>query len=419
MRKLLLFMLVVLMTACSQVQEPEPVSEQQSGKSEYEVSISEALKNADAFFAAIEDGKTRSEVRLVESVETILGDVTRGEEATPMYYIVNYKDNKGFALLSADSRLLPVYAISDSGHMSLADTENNPGLKSFIEALPTSSDLSKTRASGGGVVIGPAGDYKVGVSPMISAPVRKWDQLSYNALVRSKNKLSPNNPNTPVGCTVVATGVIMSYFKSPKSITTLQKEKYTFDWDAINRDLNSGRSSIERLFEVLGRTGGYLSCTYTTGNTSTTFAHYWDKTYKKFGYDKAQLKYNIGFDKNIAINELCSARPLQITGNNGQEGSGHCWVIDGYAWYSINPSFVPPAYYFHFVWGNGDTCNGYYAHMAANTGNDQDDYFKDKPHYYDNLDPGGKVGSYYKELTMYYNFIPILSNPVVTANSIN
>ena len=64
--------------------------------------------------------------------------VTKSEdndgEATENIYIVNYADDGGFAVLSADTRMETILAYSDQGNIS--DTMNNPGVKMFLEMIP-------------------------------------------------------------------------------------------------------------------------------------------------------------------------------------------------------------------------------------------------------------------------------------------
>ncbi|MBO4965835.1 MAG: Spi family protease inhibitor, partial [Muribaculaceae bacterium] len=72
------------------------------------VTLSEALKKAEPFFASIENTATRSDDRKVKSIEYISQPNTRSTEKV-LYYLVNFSDNKGFAILSSDNRLLPVY----------------------------------------------------------------------------------------------------------------------------------------------------------------------------------------------------------------------------------------------------------------------------------------------------------------------
>lgn len=47
-------------------------------------------------------------------------------------YIINYEDERGFAVVSSDKRLQPIYAVSDSGSLNIRDTLANKGLSVFF-----------------------------------------------------------------------------------------------------------------------------------------------------------------------------------------------------------------------------------------------------------------------------------------------
>lgn len=50
-------------------------------------------------------------------------------------YIINYKDNKGFSIISSDKRLRPIYAVSDTGHIAITDTITNKSLTNFFNGV--------------------------------------------------------------------------------------------------------------------------------------------------------------------------------------------------------------------------------------------------------------------------------------------
>lgn len=48
------------------------------------------------------------------------------------FYVINFKDNKGFALISADSRTTALYACSDRGNLDIEDAISNTGFGDFM-----------------------------------------------------------------------------------------------------------------------------------------------------------------------------------------------------------------------------------------------------------------------------------------------
>ena len=127
----------VLLTAC--IQEDVLLQDKDSSaveKSSTRVSLAEALKRADRMFERISEPDTRSAARVVKSVQFIGGSGTRSDGDNPLYYVVNYENEGGFAVLGADTRLDGVYAISDGGHLNMDATTFNLGLNVFFSFSP-------------------------------------------------------------------------------------------------------------------------------------------------------------------------------------------------------------------------------------------------------------------------------------------
>lgn len=104
------------MIGCSQ-DEPilvPNVSEQSAKTNTHRVSLHDALNRADALLSQIGDPTTRSKTRKVKSVEYLTNTLTRSGTIDTTLYLVNYENNGGFALLGADKRVRPIYAISEN-----------------------------------------------------------------------------------------------------------------------------------------------------------------------------------------------------------------------------------------------------------------------------------------------------------------
>lgn len=258
MKKKIMYLVAValVLTACS---SEEPITPQNQvndamGANPYRVSLTDALKNADALLGELgEDEVTRSIERKVESVEYYSRPGTRALVGDTLLYLVNYADDAGFALLSADSRLRPIYAISDEGSMSFSDTTYNKGLALFargVEAeitslpnlpyIPVDSLILKP-----GFPVNPKVDsirsVKDRVRPMLSMYQRNWDQHApFNEYC-----FTDDGEQALVGCTAIAVAQIMAYHKWPE-----QYGGYTFDWDEIN---NGNIDMLARFFKCIRR----------------------------------------------------------------------------------------------------------------------------------------------------------------------
>lgn len=136
-KRLLFIACTLAVVSCTQSRFETPI---QSGTSETAVyrSLEEGLEIADILFSNM-DGETRSVARTVKSVETI-NQATRSSSPESTFYIVNYDNNEGFALLSADKRLEAVFAIAEEGQMHLSDTISNKPLALYIRSIEKLAD---------------------------------------------------------------------------------------------------------------------------------------------------------------------------------------------------------------------------------------------------------------------------------------
>ena len=405
MKKKIMYLVAValVLTACS---SEEPITPQNQvndamGANPYRVSLTDALKNADALLGELSEGEvTRSVERKVESVEYYSRPGTRSLGGDTLLYLVNYADDAGFALLSADSRLRPIYAISDEGSMSFSDTTYNKGLALFargVEAeitslpnlpyIPVDSLILKP-----GFPVNPKVDsirsVKDRVRPMLSMYQRNWDQDA------PFNKYCFTDENLPakVGCAAIAVAQIMAYHKCPE-----QYGEYTFDWDEIN----AGNIDMLAMFlQILGNDSNLKMSYGEAGTTQGSFASITRivPTFENMGY--SCLYDYLNFSEATACAMLkgtydsqCVASPLLVTGSHPQ--GGHAWVIDGFIQYQYTKVVVPPITTFddilyHCVWGWGGSSNGYY-YWAKNQYFDNDLIEKDR---YDSQETDWDFGSY-------------------------
>lgn len=86
-----------------------------------EIPIEKALEKLDAFISSTNLSVTKSgNKRQIESVETHFSRdeaYTRSGVSLPDAYIVNFTDNNGFAVLGANTRMLPIIAVTEDGFL--------------------------------------------------------------------------------------------------------------------------------------------------------------------------------------------------------------------------------------------------------------------------------------------------------------
>jgi len=213
--------LILLLCACSS-EEPAAVSNGNPvSESTFNISIEEALGNADRMFAAIGSHKTRSD-RKVSSIER-LGKTTRStdsDDVTDGFYVVNYANDGGFAILSADRRVTPVFALSEEGSLHLEDTVSNEGLDWYINehmpALASSTiknPIDTTSYPFDPIVI-PWSYYKKHSDPLLPDVLSKFGQgFPYNRYMGGPD----NTSKYLIGCGPLAVGTVMGYYEWPES----------------------------------------------------------------------------------------------------------------------------------------------------------------------------------------------------------
>lgn len=361
---------IVMLNSCSDNQitaEPD-VEVQQDHNSDF-ISLDEALQNAENHFTKIFTNTRSSES--VKSVE-IKGRLTRSVENPDLYgyYLVNYGEDNGFALLSADRRRRPVIAISQNGAMHFSDTLYNKGLRWYLnDALGAIDSLAMTEGS----VIGgkPALDstFHAELDPWInnsgkkvhSEPLLKSFAKFHQGAPYNKYCFTSSKEQAVVGCTALAVGTVMGYNKWPLSYIG-----YTFNWSAMYS--NFRHDNWSRLFEVIGRPQN-LNSSYGTTATGASPSRI-PLTFTNMGYKGCK---GAEFSSSTVDSELEAGQPVICSGYLKNNQGGHSWVIDGgyTTWTNQVVTETPGLYYesyYHCVWGWGGSSDGYFLYESGKLG---------------------------------------------------
>lgn len=302
----------------------------------YAVSVSDALGRLQSIIG--EDNITRASTD--ESLVTVIRrsdfvPSTRSEESNDaVIYVVPFDEEDGCAILGADSRLDPVYAIMDNtviGSSELLDVDDVSGdvtnqeeLKCFVANMirqDVMSDIAamdtvlvSTRAPG----YAPTA-YTKNIPLSVQSPLlkSKWGQdYPYNKYMYNTDTQS----YALAGCVTIALAQIMKYNVRPTSLNGV-----SFDWDLLDLcEYGKGYSSVAldeaarfiyKIKEVLGRVFKdsfdiyeARSCMINCGYSNVNISSY-------------NLSTILGM---VHDNKL----PVFIGGYN-DSGTGHAWVIDG------------------------------------------------------------------------------------------
>ncbi len=402
MRTLLRFWVVAMMLpviGCSKefnaITEIENVATTEANQSFY-VTVDEAVATAKQFLGA---GDTRSrDLRLKNHTlyKALSGTRSEGEPIDVVFHVINFEDNQGYAIVSADSRATDVYAFSPTGNIDIDEAMENPGFQIFMNGATANYEeevdgfgnpyrdsmiLNPYVPPGGGS--GPGG----GTEDVTQYLITYYDGKPYHTkysdgtivdfvnplLVVQWHQYSPYNSECPyttngsqavAGCVPIAIAQIMSYHEWPTNCN-----EQTLDWGSIKDSdqiiLPQDIVSVATLIREIGCVAGT-----TYGTSSGTQPSQVVPTFQYFGYTTGTLR---DFSDDLAIYALENQNPVYARGNMSN-GDGHGWVVDGYyhykdliSYYSTKPPYslyttiCTDSYtYFHCNWGWGGDDNGYY-----------------------------------------------------------
>ncbi|MBO4964807.1 MAG: C10 family peptidase [Muribaculaceae bacterium] len=363
-------------------------------QNQYSIPVSEALNIADAFMSNIE-GETRA-TRMVSKIEVKTSSKTRSltNGADTLLYLINYSDNAGFALVSADRRLPAIYAISDEGHFEFADTLQNPGLSFFMKTVDNSISYSMDNWSD--VIIPDSVNWNKGYYDQFK---NVYDMYTPK-LKPAMSKISQNYPfnnycfwkgkKKVAGCAPVGVATLMSFFQWPESY-----KGYEIPWDEI-REVENNLAMAKVIYMLWGPENlnvypqyennvfiGMAAATSRLVPTLQNMGYIVQDGLKSFDSDEVIEVLRRGIDTPAAGTPVLARGTTKV--NN--KPVGHVWVIDGAMWQhgrigdgtvdpgiGWTPQFRPnmPMTLFHCVWGWGGAHNGFFNFDANVLGGNPD-----------------------------------------------
>lgn len=399
MNRILTFLIVgivIIVSSCNSIDEPIDISPLYNSEDIYKVSVEEAEETVVDFLSKMETSeelvsRSGGEPRKISDIQVIRNTsvISRSSNIAgidTLMYIVNFKNDAGFAVVGADKRTEPIFAIIDHGNYDIntLETEENEGFITFLNlAIATEledikgsqkNNLSRATSNGWNIVSK--------INPIIKT---KWSQGGVN----NPNSFGKYCPNKVTGCTVTATAQILSHFQTIGRI----------QW-SNNGTSGSAILNWSRIMADCERTGGYLSPS-TTPQSIDEIAHlcrylgvafnanykidkkHPEKNSTGVGEDKPIDWFNkwgglkatklAKYDENRIISAIQSGNPVYGRGNSGKRKflgirvswkGGHAWIYDGYIYATKDNN---PQKLIHCNWGWGGSCNGFYLSKVFNT----------------------------------------------------
>ena len=310
----------------------------------------------------LKDAPLRGGRRAVESITPIYGydHKLRGgreEEApAPLLYVVNFTNNAGYTVLSADARLDPVWLLAPEGHLDIDQAPDNPTFLMLMQQLELAYNLKRYKMIEAKKI--PTGEEEEAIKGATPSPYYEygpWKHIpeeKYESLIpvvwgQTDDPYSRFiNPKISkhAGCVTAAVAQIMAFHRYPCSYNWPEMLKHRplsnpgFDYD--NED---ARNEIGRLYRQLGIS---LKVRYKPEGSP---AHSEDvpNTFRAFGYTNGGCLR--GFSLPAIQNDLRRAPgkgyPVYISACDSMfvrykhflwwkwkkvsYGSGHAFVIDG------------------------------------------------------------------------------------------
>ena len=307
------------------------------------------------------------------------------------YYIVNI-GQAGYVIVAADNRVTPILAYSTT---STFDGQQLPPNMAFLlgEYQEQMDEIDRQQISAPASVTAqwetlryPTQNHSrnVIVEPLISS---KWSQSPYY------NVLCPVDPRNAsghavAGCTAVAMGQIMRYWRHPEhgvgshsyvannsslggdygdyGTLSADFENTNYDYDNMPDSLteNSTPAQVNAVATLLYHCGVSLDMAYGATSSSAVFSLVRDALENYFSYYAPLHVYRSVYSevswRNMMKNELDHLRPIFYTGAGNT--SIHAFVCDGY----------DSQGYFHMNWGWGGYADGYF--LLSNLNPDLDSY---------------------------------------------
>lgn len=293
------------------------------------------------------------------------------------FYVFNRGTDGGFVIVGGDGAAEEILGYSDNGTFDFDRIPDNLrwwlGMyEQQICAAMEAGATAEARASQRGSTVRAA---KTSIAPLIQTA---WNQDA------PYNNMCPTVDGRPcyTGCVATAMAQIMKYHEYPTQGTgshtyTYENEKgeqvtpeavdfgsTTYDWaNMIDDYAKSGGGTAaqqEAVATLMYHCGISLDMAYGTGASGAYDMNVPNALTTYFGYDKAlSLLYRDYYTnedwEQLVYDELAAQRPVYYSGTTDKE-EGHAFVCDGYS--STNNAF-------HFNWGWGGYCDGYYLVSGA------------------------------------------------------
>ena len=304
-------------------------------------------------------------------------EITVSENGQPIYYIYNVAQNRGFVIVSAEKRTMPVLFYTFDGTYS---SENqNENFAYWLGLYKKQIDFVRTQNVPKDMNIEKFWDYYVAASVALAKDVdavsplltTNWNQDCYY------NGSCPSATFGPcgkvyAGCVADAMAMVMKYHNYPThgygthsyahttangfannyGTLTANYGATTYNWASMPNNVTSSNSAVATLIYQCGVS---VNMNYDDQGSGAYLSDVPEAMNYHFTYSTQYADRVMYSDDDWALlikNSLDSLRPVLYGGNDASMG-GHAFVCDGYQNSGTYSNM------FHFNWGWSGSSNGY------------------------------------------------------------
>ncbi len=350
-----------------------------------DVSKEMAIQIAKVYFNKIKLSNSNISKITVEVLKTIKDvSVLKTENQDNALYVINYNEG-GFILISADNRISPVLAFSETDNFKSDLNELPPPVADWLqneidwvkyvkdqenliqsEPIKADWDFASNKAVPPPPGPAPCDDIVIQKGPLLTT---NWDQgCSYNNLLSDCSNVNSCN-KVYTGCVATAMAQVMKYWHKPNS----------YNWN--NMPNLYGTIDTQHLMKDVGAS---VNMSYGCSSSEATNQSIVPAFMYQLGYNATRTQDFLS-NYNTIVQNIDWNRPVILTGASKRSGltwpwnyeyNGHCWVCDGYISYTIferddmnNCTGGGWGYlFFHMNWGWGGYLNSWFAFNNFNPG---------------------------------------------------
>ena len=366
-----------------------------------EAAIAEAIEAMDALEAINPTGaKSSRRVGDITAVRNPEFGAKGNDLPDTMMYIVNFADDMGYALVSADYRTSTIYALASEGSIDLSDDANEPPALAVFHANAGAYYQQEIQTFNKKLIesdcIRDEDGNPVPIhQPIISTKYGQWEtmQIVYPLVPVYWGQDAPFNDNAPLlddgthaaaGCVATAIAQLMAYHCYPLNYNWAELTKQTYKWGMSA----TARSEVAKLFRTIGDNvemdWGKQSGAYTS-NASKHFqkmGYSHTGNYQEYSFDNVKLSILDGIPvimDGFAIRETYTYKKWFLGKKHTayRYDKGHAWVIDGminrrrkvevFTDGELTKSYYQYEQLLHCNWGWNGLYEGYYNNGAFNT----------------------------------------------------